>query len=359
MIGILLTKEVEITIVASNVKYYENLGYKIPMRKSTDLVYKQTGKKYVYDLFKKIKVKVKDLPNRSNAKVEVECDNCKKRNIISYANYCISMENGAKYYCNKCFYIKSQATQLEKYGDKSYRRTDECKEKIRKTNLERYGVEFVSQAESVKEKCKKTNLKKYGFTCSFQNEDVKRKYRENCLKKYGVEYTLQLPEVREKIINTLYENNSQKSSTQQRYLNQLYGGELNYPIKYFSADICFPDEKIIIEYDGGGHLLNVETGRETFKEYEQKEIIRNNILKRAGYRQIHIISSTDKLPSDKILLQMLSNAKEYFNTTIHTWIEYNIDTSIMRNADNMEGVFFNYGNLRRIYKSMLDGKEVC
>lgn len=359
MIGILLTKEVEITIVASNVKYYENLGYKIPMRKSTDLVYKQTGKKYVYDLFKKIRVKVKDLPNRSNAKVEVECDNCKKRNIISYANYCISMENGDKYYCNKCFYIKSQATQLKKYGDKSYRRTDECKERIRKTNLERYGVEFISQAESVKEKKEQTNLERYGFKCSFQNEDVKRKFRENCLKKYGVEYTLQLPEVREKITNTLYENNSQKASTQQKYLHKLYGGLLNYPIKYFAADICFPDKKIIIEYDGKGHLLNVVTGRETQKEHEQKEIIRNNIIKREGYKQIHIISSTDKLPSDNILLQMLSNAKEYFNTTSHTWIEYYVDTSIMRNADNMDGVFFDYGKLRRIYKNTLIEREVC
>lgn len=359
MIGILLTKEVEVTIIANNVKYYENLGYKIPMRKSTDIVYKQTGKEYVYDLFNKITVKVEDLPSRSNVKVEVECDNCKKRNTISYARYCIAMANGNKYYCNKCFYIKAQATQLKKYGDTSYRRTDECKEKIRKTNLERYGVEFVSQAESVKEKREQTNLERYGFKCSFQNENVKKKFRENCLKKYGFEYTLQIPEIREKITNTLYKNSSQKASTQQRYLHQLYGGELNYPIKYFAADICFPDEKLIIEYDGGGHLLNVETGRETLKEHEQKEIIRNNILKRAGYKQIHIISSTDKLPSDKILLQMLSNAKEYFNTTIHTWIEYYIDTSIIRNADNMDGVFFNYGNLRRIYKNTLKEREVC
>lgn len=323
------------------------------MRKSVN------GKNYVYDLWKKITVKVEDLPKRSNAKVRVICDNCGKETIMSYAVYCISIENGGKHYCNKCFYIKSQETQLKKYGDTSYRRTDECKEKIRKTNMERYGVEFVSQAESVKEKCKQTNLERYGFICSFQNEEVKRKSRENCLKKYGVEYTLQLPEVREKITNTLYKNSSQKASTQQRYLHKLYGGVLNYPIKYFSADICFPDEKLIIEYDGGGHLLNVETGRETPEEHEQKEIVRNNILKRAGYKQIHIISYTDKLPSDKILLQMLMNAKEYFNKTSHTWIEYYIDTSIVRNADNIDGVFFNYGNLRRIYKSTLDEMEVC
>ena len=299
------------------------------------------------------------MPNRSSAKVEDECDNCKTKNIMAYSRYKILTEKDGKYFCKKCNYIKTQETWLKKYGNISYRRTDECKEKIRKTNLEKYGVKYSSQAEQVKEKRKQTNLEKYGVECSFQNEDIKRKYRENCLRKYGVEYTLQLPEIREKITNTLYKNSSQKASTQQRYLHQLYGGKLNYPIKYFSADICFPDEKLIIEYDGGGHLLNVETGRETLKEHEQKEIIRNNILKRAGYKQIHIISSTDRLPSDKILLQMLSNAKEYFNTTSHTWVEYNIDTSIMRNADNMNGVFFSYSNLRRIYKNTLEEREAC
>lgn len=322
------------------------------MRKS------KNSQEYVYDLWETIMVKVEDLPKRSNAKVKVACDNCGKETIMKYSAYCISIENGGKHYCNKCFYIKSQETQLKKYGDTSYRRTNECKEKIRQTNLKKYGVKFASQNEKVKEKRKKTNLERYGFPCSFQNEDVKRKFRENCLKKYGVEYTLQLPEVREKITNTLYKNSSQKASAQQRYLNKLYGGVLNYPIKYFSADICFPKEKIIIEYDGGGHLLNVETGRETQEEHDRKEIMRNNIIKREGYKQIHIISATDKLPSDKILLQMLFNAKEYFYTSTHTWIEYNIDTSIMRNVDNMDGVFFNYGKLRRINKDTLIEREV-
>lgn len=352
MIIILLTKEVEITIIASNVKYYESLGYKIPMRES------EYSHKPVYDLWKTIMVKVEDLPKRSNAKVTIACDHCGKEYTTPYASYRISTEKDKRCFCRNCFYIKAQETQLKKYGVNSYRKTNECKVRIKKTNLERYGVEFASQNKEVKEKQKKTNLKRYGFECSFQNEDVKKKAKENCFKKYGVEYTHQLPEIREKIAKTLYQNSSQKSSVQQRYLHKLYGGVLNYPIKYFSADICFPEEKIIIEYDGGGHLLNVETGRETPKEHKQKEIIRNSIIKREGYKQIHIISSTDKLPSDRALFKMLSKAKEYFNATSHTWIEYHIDTSIMRNAENKEGVFFDYGELRRIYKNSLIEREV-
>ena len=55
---------------------------------------------------------------------------------------------------------------------------------------------------------------------------------------------------------------------------------------------------------------------------------------------IRIISSKNYLPSNDTLLQMLSQAKQYFNTTNHTWVEYNVDTSLMRNAENKEGVFF-------------------
>ncbi|MCM1233962.1 MAG: hypothetical protein NC489_27970 [Ruminococcus flavefaciens] len=117
------------TIVAPNVKYYESLGYKLPMRKS------KYNENYVVDLFKKITVKVEDLPRRSNAKVKVACDNCGKETIMNYSAYRMSIENGGKHYCNKCFYIKSQETQLKKYGDKSYRRTNECKEKIKKNKF--------------------------------------------------------------------------------------------------------------------------------------------------------------------------------------------------------------------------------
>ena len=45
---------------------------------------------------------------------------------------------------------------------------------------------------------------------------------------------------------------------------------------------------------------------------------------------------------------MLEQAKQYFNTTNHTWVAYDIDTSLVRNAENKEGVFFDFGELRKI-----------
>ena len=47
---------------------------------------------------------------------------------------------------------------------------------------------------------------------------------------------------------------------------------------------------------------------------------------------------------------MLDQAKEYFSTTNHTWIEYDIDTSTMRNAEHKDGVYYEYGKLRKIKK---------
>ena len=64
---------------------------------------------------------------------------------------------------------------------------------------------------------------------------------------------------------------------------------------------------------------------------------------------MRIISTSDLLPSDTILLQMLTKAKEYFSTyPQHSWYEFNIDTSLVYNAEHKEGVFFDYGELRKI-----------
>lgn len=71
---------------------------------------------------------------------------------------------------------------------------------------------------------------------------------------------------------------------------------------------------------------------------------------------MHIISATDFLPSDEILLQMLDYTKQYFSDyPNHSWIEFNIDSSTVRNAEQKEGSFFNYGDLRKIKES--DVKE--
>lgn len=345
----ILTKEVLVKVTSCNVKHYINLGYNIPMREATKHTKRVNKVDYVYDLPTKIIVKVDDLPKKSNIHIDVLCDCCKETiNTISYATHTDTIDKYGDYYCNKCGRIRAKQTMIQKYGTDSYLKTIEGKERVTRTNIERYGVSRATKLDEIKEKIKQTNIEKYGHSCSFQNEDVKNKYRENSLKKYGVEYPLQLPSVREKITKTLCENNSQKVSKQQRYINDLYGGILNYPFKSYAFDIYLKTDNIDVEYNGGGHKLNVLSGRMTEEEYIKKEIIRNSIIRRNGYKMITIISTKDELPSDEVLLQMLNQAKEYFDTTKHTWIEYYIDTSLMRNAEHKDGVFFNYGNLRKI-----------
>lgn len=175
----------------------------------------------------------------------------------------------------------------------------------------------------------------------------------------GYYYASQSPEVKEKINKTLCKYSNQKTSRQQLYLHSLFGGELNYPIKYYSADICFPEEKFEIEVDCGGHDLNVKTGKLTQEEFDKREIIRNDLIKKEGYKQMRIISIKDKLPSDTVLLRMLKESREYFSKyPHHSWIEFNIDNSSVRNAECKNGIAYNYGDLRKIKESEISDISV-
>ena len=367
----ILTKEVEVKVNSNTVEYYNSLGYKIPIKLASESYYKKTGKEYVYDFNKTIIVKVSDLHKKSNVHIDVLCDMCGE-NIISvrYADYNKVIKNSNNYVCKTCSYIKGLQTNINRYGE-HYFKTDEFKEKRKQFCLNKFGVENPMQNKEIMEKAHSTNLKKYGYINPSQvpefkekarlttlehfgvdyaskNEEIKEKTRMTNLQKYGVEYTLQSPEVRAKLNETLCKNGTQKTSKQQLYLHSLYGGELNYPISYYATDICIPEEKLVIEYDGGGHDLRVTLGRLTQEEFDQKEIVRNNVIKRQGYKIITIKSKFDKLPSDSTLLQMLSEAREYFSKTDHHWCTYDIDKSLLFNAEHKDGIPYSYGELRTI-----------
>lgn len=279
----ILTEEVEVKVNTSNIKYFEDLGYQIPMRKACDRFQKR-GIEFVYDIGAPMTVKVKDLMKNSSASIDVLCDICKEKVLTTkYVNYNKAVETTGSYACRECSYIKTH-----------------------QTTYDRLGYYYASQS----------------------------------------------PEVKEKINKTLCRYSNQKTSRQQLYLHSLYGGELNYPIKYYSADICFPEEKFEIEVDCGGHDLNVKTGRMTQEEFDKREIIRNDLIKKEGYKQMRIISIKDKLPSDIILLKMLKESREYFKKhPNHSWIEFNIDTSSLRNAECKNGIAYNFGDLRKIKES--------
>ena len=355
----LLTKEVEIIPTGKMIQYYKNLGY--------DAKYRQP-----------LIVKIKDLSKGSKTKVAVLCDICRiNKSVITYLDYNMSLEKTGSHVCEQCRYEKAFQTNrkkygvehplqaeffkeksrhvcLERYGFEYAGQVKECQEKKKQTCLEKYNAEFASQSDIVKEKIKQTNLERYGFENVGQVLEFKEKQINTFRERYNVDNPMQCPEIKEKAAKTLCLNSTQKTSKQQLYLHNLYGGELNYQIKYYDADICLPDEKIIIEYDGSGHSLNVKYGQLSQEEFNEKEIIRFNVIKREGYKQIRIISLRDKLPNDNILLQMLLDAKSYFSATNHSWMNYDIDNSRMINAENKytNGIFYDYGNLHTIKEAI-------
>ncbi len=357
--------------------------------------YREKG--YDAKYMQELEVKIEELTLCSTALVDVECDYCGKlKEPMRYVDYNAQTKNGIKKCCClDCAHLKQEETMMERYGCKSPLQIPEIKDKFKQTNQERYGfnspagnavvkekqkktsmkkygVEYPAQLKEVRDKMKRTNIERYGesyakrfsekafqtfyektgYSNPSQSPDVQEKRTQSFIDRFGVDNPNKSPEVRKKSVQTLYKNSSQKASSQQRYICDLYDGILNYPVSYYNVDIYLKEDNITIEYDGGFHLGNVVTGRETMEEHNQKEIIRDQIIKREGYKQMRIISTKDLLPSDTTLLQMLSEAKQYFQSfPSHSWIEFNIDSSIIRNAEYKDGIAYDFGKLRRINKA--------
>jgi len=210
---------------------------------------------------------------------------------------------------------------------------------------------------------------KYICSCGNHDEVIIDKFKlgercNNCrqervqatfLDRYGFKYALSSPEIREKIRQTLYKNGSAPCSIQQKYIHNLIGGELNYPVKTSSLDIAFLEEMIYLEYDGGGHKNSIIYGTVTEKEFIKRERNRTYGLLRSGWKEIRIISEKDDLiPSDQKLLEILSYARTYLNQN-HHYIKFDIDNSKIINS---QGEFnYKYGELRKIKPTDIQEQE--
>lgn len=332
----ILTKEAQVKLNPNNIKHYRNLGY--------DGKFGQI-----------ITVPIEHLSYGSHIEVEILCDYCKKEVMRRpYREYIKALKSLNKFACTNCNGKKKIESNMIKHGVSSTAKLKETKEKYKENCYKKYGVENISLVPEVQEKRKQSFVEKFGVDNPFRSPEIQEKIKATCFLNFGVEYPSQSTEIKEKMTKSFYQNGTTPTSKQQRYIFNLYKSvnlktELNYPISYYSADICFPEEKIELEYDGGFHDGMVQTGRMTQEEFDRKEIIRDRVIKSEGYKLIRIKSNSDKLPSDSILLQMLSNARNYFSEhPNHSWIEFNLDTSLVRNAENKQGVPYDFGTLRRI-----------
>jgi len=348
----ILSKTIPVKIGA-HPEYYGAKGYAIPIRPASESTRKRFKKFWVIDQQREVDIPIEDLSPVCQLPVYVECDVCHQHLWAIYDNYNRSVANGGYYACPECRNQKRAHNNLIKYGVEQTMMLDSVSKKVsdiwkskssdeikritearRKTLMKRYNVDRVMDIPVVKEKIKATNMERYGYPVALQS-----------------------PEIKEKIQKTLYENSNIKTSTQQKEIfniySKYYNCKLNYPVGIYNGDIVFFDDNIDFEYDGSGHKLGVYTGSISLKEFERREIIRNLAFKKAGYKMIRLISNRDKLPSEEKLFEILDISKKYFNETSHSWIDFNIDTGIMRNAEHMDGVPFDFGELHKVqYETM-------
>lgn len=322
----LITKEVEIGLRGNKaIPRYRSKGYIIPM------VIGKKGKPVV-DFSKKLVVKVEDLPRYSEVKVLVCCEyneeGCRQEYYKSYSDYC---KNNIESVVNKdcCSNRKCQS-----------KKTAEC-------NMVNYGFEYHVQQPETIEKIEQTNIERYDSKYIFGSEYFLNATKEVVMNKYGVENISQLDEVKTKKAETFYRNGSVRTSRQQKYLHDLFGGELNYANNTPSLDIAFPEKQIYIEFNGSGHDLCVKMKQMSQKDFDNKERRRYYYLKKLGWKGIFISSPQDYLPSDEILKTELAKAIDWFksNKSGHSHYKINIGNKI--NDDK-------YGKLRSITEKDLD-----
>ena len=256
---------------------------------------------------------------------------------------------------------KTKLTNLKRYGVENVFSNEDIKQKIKNVWNDRYGVEYYSQTDEYKlkmknitsqdgyydernKKSKITNLKRYGVTSYSKTNEYKERVKATNLKRYGVDWNLKSPEVRKKIYNTFTKNGTMATSKQQLYIHSLLGGELNYCTGKCFLDIAFLDEKIYLEYDGGGHDLSVKLGKMSKEEFERKEMKRYYALKSEGWKCIKVISENDKIPSDEDIKSIHKKCLELLRD--NNWVEVNYNAKTIRTFS--ETINYECGKLRRI-----------
>ena len=201
---------------------------------------------------------------------------------------------------------------------------DFCNKIIKKSYCRCIEICNCNDKECIKKRKELTNLKKYGVKCIFQAKKVQLKITEILKQKYGVDKVGNIPGIREKIQSTAKKHHYIPASKQQKRLQKLFGGILNYVYKNYAIDIALLDEKIAIEYNGSGHDLNVQKQRVTEEEFIQHENERKNFLLKNNWKLLVIISKDDTLTNNFILKKLFYFIKNKFKNNIN-YAEINFD----------------------------------
>lgn len=349
---------------------------------------KQRYKDLGYDVNKVgdiINIKYTDLSKYSGEFITVKCDYCGKVFSRKYSDHYRIMNSGKgvtlKDACNNCKVLKTKETMQSVYGVDSNFQLDFVQEKIHETlrnkygvetnisqskviqetitknNLEKYGVKSASMLQATKDKVKATNLKKfgaeypiqsdvyreyitskhlkeYGWEFPFSSFDIRQKASDSLMINYGVESPFCSDIIKDKANQSKYQNGSQACSKQQFHLSTVLHGVINYPFLRYFIDIAFPEEKIAIEYNGGGHDLSVKLGNITKSKFIQNETFRKKQLYKNEWKLITYISPKNKLLNDDESILTYKYALQVLNSGRH-WVEIDIDNKKIITSQNI------------------------
>ena len=162
-------------------------------------------------------------------------------------------------------------------------------------------------------------------------------------------------EIKNKALDSFQFNGTGPCSRAQKYIHFLIGGVLNKHICNSLVDICFEEEKIVIEYDGGGHFLGelmVNKDRSISKESLLYEKEREDKIINNRYKMIRFIATKDRIPSDEVILNLVD---EFKNSDFKV-VRINFEEGTIE-KDYNEKLCYDFGKLRRITKKDLEQFE--
>lgn len=97
---------------------------------------------------------------------------------------------------------KIAASNLEKYGATNVLASNIIKARVKQTMLDRYGVDNAQKSPCIREKTLQTMRDRYGVDVPLQSSMIMEKSKRTCLERYGVENPMQNQATRDKSVAT-------------------------------------------------------------------------------------------------------------------------------------------------------------
>lgn len=331
----IISEYIDVEIVHQNVKKYKNKGYDCKVGDIISVYYKDVLASKKYYLKCLCEYCGEDFEITTDAYHKIQKGIIKK--LCCGKNTCQNKKMTEvmmiKYNVTNSQYLQSvqdkkKSTCLKKYGVDNPMKVQEFQDKAKETNIEKYGVDNPMKNDEIKQKFTESMLKTYGVEHIMSLKDYQDKRDETMLKRYGATFKrrentpvlFEIPEIKERKEQTLFEkygvtssllvnnNESRHISKNEKYICNLLNAEPQIQIGYYIGDMLICDN-IIIEYDGSGH--NIKEKYMTHDEYINKERYREDYIISKGYKIIRLIAKHDILPQDKIILDIIENAKNY------------------------------------------------